>query len=232
MPPNLVLSIESLRYRWPGDAQDTLAIDALSLERGESLFLYGPSGSGKSTLIATIAGTVEIAPKVVSVAGTDLAALRGGAKDRFRGNHIGLIFQVFNLVPWLSALENVLLACEHAPMRRERLVKNARQEALDLLNALGLEQALVERSAGDLSIGQQQRVAAARALIGSPELVLADEATSALDAETRDRFVDLLITHCAKIGTALLFVSHDRALEPRFSRSLDFSALNRVAEHT
>jgi len=224
------LRIERLVYRWPRAERGTLEIDSLSIEAAQSVFLYGPSGCGKSTLLSAIAGVVDVPRGAVRVSGQDVAALRGGARDRFRVDHVGLIFQVFNLVPWLSALENVLLPCKFSSRRRARAGGEPAATARRLLDELGLsDPALAGARAGELSVGQQQRVAAARALIGTPELVLADEPTSALDADAKAAFVAVLARECAGAGAALLFVSHDRSLERGFDRAFDFRDLNRPA---
>jgi len=223
--------VTSLTYTWPGNEEPTLVIDELRLERGQSLLLRGPSGSGKSTFLSAIAGVINVPRGSVAVAGTDLATLRGGARDRFRADHIGLIFQVFNLVPWLSAVDNVLLSCRFSEQRRKRLAGRPEQVARRLLDELGLhDSALLAAPAMSLSVGQQQRVAAARALLGAPELILADEPTSALDDETKASFVDLLRGECAAAGAGLLFVSHDRGLESHFDRVVEFGELNRGAQ--
>jgi putative ABC transport system ATP-binding protein len=224
------LRIDRLSYRWPGAERSTLEIGALSLAFGERLFLYGPSGCGKSTLLSAIAGVVDVPKEVISVAGQDLGGLLGGARDKFRVDHIGIIFQVFNLIPWLSALENVLLPCTFSQRRRARAGDDPAGTARRLLYELGLsDPSLASKPANELSVGQQQRVAAARALIGKPDLILADEPTSALDEAAKAAFVDLLARECAEAGTALLFVSHDRSLEHHFDRSIDFRDLNRGA---
>ncbi|SDE62490.1 ABC transporter ATP-binding protein [Ruegeria marina] len=221
------LRIERLVYRWPGAARSTLGIGALSLASGERLFLHGPSGCGKSTLLSAIAGVVDVPTGAILVADKDVGALNGGARDRFRVDHIGMIFQVFNLIPWLSALENVLLPCTFSKRRLERSGEDPAGTARNLLDELGLsDPSLASKPASELSVGQQQRVAAARALIGKPDLILADEPTSALDEVAKAAFVDLLARECAEAGTALLFVSHDRSLEHHFDRSVDFLALN------
>jgi putative ABC transport system ATP-binding protein len=164
------------------------------------------------------------------VADQDIAALRGSVRDRFRVDHIGMIFQVFNLIPWLSALENVLLPCTFSQRRRTRAGDDPAGTARRLLDELGLsDPSLTSKQAHELSVGQQQRVAAARALIGKPDLILADEPTSALDEAAKATFVELLARECAEAGTALLFVSHDRGLERHFDRSVDFQDLNRSA---
>ncbi|MGB8327002.1 MAG: ATP-binding cassette domain-containing protein, partial [Steroidobacteraceae bacterium] len=161
--------------------------------------------------------------------GTELASLRPGARDRFRGDHIGFIFQMFNLIPYLSLLENVLLPARFTPARLGG--HDARAEATRLLDALGLGTGgLLDRPVTELSVGQQQRVGAARALFGRPELILADEPTSALDAETREDFLSLLMSECRAQGSTLLFVSHDSALGSRFDRSIAIAELNRTRQ--
>jgi putative ABC transport system ATP-binding protein len=224
------LHVQNLNFTWPGSENATLVIPNLSLSKGERIFLFGPSGSGKSTLLSAIAGVVDVAPGEIQIAEKDVGAVKGGARDRLRVDHIGMIFQVFNLIPWLTALENVLLPCTFSPRRRERAGGSPEQTAQRLLDELGLsDPALRSKKAIELSVGQQQRVAAARALIGAPDLILADEPTSALDEDAKSSFVDLLARECAASGTALLFVSHDRSLERHFDRSVDFSELNRSA---
>lgn len=221
-----ILNIQNLAYRWPGSRGFTLSIASLQLRRGETLYLRGASGSGKSTLLNAIAGVVDLPADTVTVDDVDVGRLRGGARDRFRADHLGMLFQLFNLLPWLSAVENVLLPCEFSELRRERAGPSPTASAERLLGELGLDDPAVMHSpAGQLSVGQQQRVAAARALIGSPGLVLADEPTSALDESAKGIFVDLLLRECAAAGASLLFVSHDRSLESHFDRVLELSEL-------
>ena len=230
-PPPL-LRITDLRYAWPGQPE-LLAIPRFELQPGEQLFLYGPSGSGKSTLLNLVAGTLVARHGRVELAGRDLAALPAGARDRWRADHVGIVFQQFNLLPFLPMIDNVLLPCRFSARRRERALHRdpgLADAARRLLAQLGLDQpGLLQRPVGELSVGQQQRVAAARALIGAPELVVADEPTSALDADARDDFLRLLFAECGAAGAALLYVSHDHSLRPRFARSEDLLALNRVA---
>lgn len=223
------LRIRDLRFAWPGQSA-LLSIEAFTVGRGERVLLRGPSGSGKSTLLSLIGGVLKPQAGSLAVFGTELTRLSGPARDRFRGEHLGFIFQQFNLLPYLSVLDNVLLACRFNPMRARRAGADERAriaEAERLLAALGLEPELwYRRRAVALSVGQQQRVAAARALIGRPELVIADEPTSALDAEHRDRFLELLSAECRQSGAALLFVSHDPALAPHFDRVVELAAIN------
>jgi putative ABC transport system ATP-binding protein len=205
-----------------------LSIAHLRIERGERVFLVGPSGSGKSTLLGLIGGVLTPKQGSVQVIGTPLSGLESSRRDRFRGEHIGFIFQMFNLIPYLTVRENVLLPLQFSAARSLRLQgTHPGEEASRLLAALGLTEAgLIERRVTELSIGQQQRVAAARALIGRPALVIADEPTSALDADTRDGFLKLLLSECRSFGTTLLFVSHDSALGTRFDRTLRMSEIS------
>lgn len=220
-----LLSIEELHYTWPGDARPVLEIDRLSLAAGEKVFLYGPSGSGKSTLLAVIGGLVKPGSGRLVFRGQDLAGWRGPRRDKFRAEHLGVIFQQFNLLPWLDLRANVMLPCRFSRARARR-AGNVRAAAEQLLQAMDLEASLWDRRADRLSVGQQQRVAAARALIGRPALILADEPTSALDSDRRQAFLDLLFAQVQAAESTLLFVSHDRELASRFDRSLDLTAVN------
>lgn len=226
------IAIEGLRFRWRPDRPWVLDIPSLRLAAGERWLLAGPSGSGKSTLLAVIAGIQQASAGRVVVLGHELATLSGAARDRLRADRLGVIFQMFNLLPYLSVLENVLLPCQFSAARRRRaqaMAGSAPAAARRLLAQLGLDApGLERRPAAELSVGQQQRVAAARALIGQPELIIADEPTSALDADRRLDFVTLLQRECASAGAALLFVSHDRTLAAYFDRVVELSALNRA----
>lgn len=231
--PAPALALQSLRFAWPGSAAPTVSIEQFTLMAGERLFLAGPSGSGKSTLLGLIAGTLAPQGGTLQIAGHAAQGLSQRRRDRLRADHIGVIFQQFNLLPFLSALDNVLLAARFSKRRAARAVArdgSARAQALRLLEELGLREAQVSRPAAQLSVGQQQRVAAARALLGAPELILADEPTSALDADLREEFIDLLLRECATAGSALLFVSHDRGLMPLFDRSESLPALQAATQ--
>ncbi|PKO56635.1 MAG: methionine ABC transporter ATP-binding protein [Betaproteobacteria bacterium HGW-Betaproteobacteria-21] len=230
IPP--AVALRDLRFRWPGTATDCLAIDRFELAPGERVFLHGPSGSGKSTLLSLIGGVLSPSAGAVSVAGQALGTLSPAARDRYRADHIGFVFQLFNLLPYLSARDNILLACRFSAARRTRLQRAGCSPALEverLAAHLDLAPDLLDRPASALSVGQQQRVAAARALIGQPGLVVADEPTSALDADRQAAFLELLLGECAAAGAALLFVSHDSRLAARFDRVLSLTELNHVA---
>lgn len=225
-----LIEIDALGFAWPGQAE-LLDIPHFRLEAGERLFLKGPSGSGKTTLLGLLGG-VQVAQRGrVSLLGHDLGRLSAGARDRLRVEHSGYIFQQFNLLPFLAVRDNVELPCRFSARRAARATArhgSVAAAASELLERLGLGRALHGRRADQLSIGQQQRVAAARALIGQPELVIADEPTSALDADSRAAFLDLLFAECRAAGASLLFVSHDRSLAPLFDRALDLAEINRA----
>lgn len=228
-----LIELHDLVFAWPGQPP-LLDIPALRLDTGEALFLKGPSGSGKTTLLGLLGGVNQPGQGSIRLLGQDLSGLGQGARDRFRVDHTGYIFQQFNLLPFLSVRENVELPCRFSQSRAKRAMErhgNVSQAAASLLAHLGLDDpALLARRAGSLSIGQQQRVAAARALIGQPELVIADEPTSALDADTREAFIRLLFDECRAAGSSLLFVSHDQSLAPLFDRHLSLTELNRAAK--
>ena len=214
------LTITDVRFRWPGRTSFGLSVPGFQMAQGESVLLLGESGSGKSTLLSLICGIVTADTGRVEVGGTDLATLRAGARDRFRAERIGVIFQQFNLLPYASVSDNILLPLRFAPERRKRA---APDEVTMLCAALGLPDGITGTTAGRLSVGQQQRVAVARALIGQPPLIVADEPTSALDAATQDTFLELLFDRITATGSSLLMVSHDERLGARFDRVVHLS---------
>ncbi|WP_220811432.1 ABC transporter ATP-binding protein [Pseudomonas paralcaligenes] len=230
--PDALIELSDLGFAWPGQAE-LLDIPAFTLRRGESLFLKGPSGSGKTTLLGLLGGVQKPGRGSLRLLGQELSSLSSGARDRFRVDHTGYIFQQFNLLPFLSVRENVELPCRFSKSRAHRAAErhgSVDAAAAQLLEHLGLKAELLQRRADSLSIGQQQRVAAARALIGQPELVIADEPTSALDHDAREAFLQLLFAECRAAGASLLFVSHDQSLAPLFDRSVSLAELNRASK--
>jgi len=229
-----VVEIRDLHFRWQPDHDDVLNIADMRVEPGERLFLVGHSGSGKSTLLSLLAGVMVPQAGTLSVLGQNLRALGSAQRDHFRADHVGFIFQMFNLIPYLSVVDNVLLPLRFSRTRREhvaRLRHAETDEALRLLEHLGLtDKALLQRQVTELSVGQQQRVAAARSLIGAPQLLIADEPTSALDPHHRQAFIELLFRECKEQGSTLLFVSHDHTLGGRFDRRLDMHDINAVRQ--
>lgn len=227
-----MISLRDVRFAWPRATRDVLAIDALDVAAGETVFLHGPSGCGKSTLLSLLAGVLLPREGRVALAGRDWADLSAAARDRHRADHVGYLFQQFNLLPWLPVIDNVLLGCRFSPSRSARAAQRSGSpaaQARTLLQRIGLPQEAWARAASELSVGQQQRVAAARALIGAPEVVIADEPTSALDAALRDGFMDVLLGECRAGGSTLVFVSHDERLATRFDRALSLPEHNRAA---
>ena len=225
------IDITNLQFAWKRE-QPLLDIPSLSLPRGESLFLQGPSGCGKSTLLNLIGGVLLPQQGKVEVLGQALTDLSPSQRDAFRADHLGVVFQMFNLLPYMNVLENVILPCRFSALRmqkaksREGSVESAAKRLLSHLE-LG-DASMLKRSVTELSIGQQQRVAVARALIGSPELLIADEPTSALDSHNRQRFIDLLLAECSSEQVSVLFVSHDASLKDHFDQAVCLSQLNQL----
>jgi putative ABC transport system ATP-binding protein len=225
-----IIWIENLVFRWSAIVEPCLDIPSFEVHAGEHIFLYGPSGCGKSTLLGLFGGVLVPERGRLKLLGVELTQLGSAERDRFRADHVGLIFQQFNLIPYLSVIDNVLLSCRFSAKRQARATAGGRSlhdEAVRLLCHLDLDASLHERTATQLSVGQQQRVAAARALIGRPEIVIADEPTSALDAERQVAFLNLLSRECVEAGSNLLFVSHDRRLAAGFSHEIALPSINR-----
>ncbi|PHR27658.1 MAG: methionine ABC transporter ATP-binding protein [Desulfotalea sp.] len=228
-----VIDITGLSFTWPKGLDPVLEIEQFRVDRGELLFVIGPSGCGKSTLLGLLTGILLPQQGVVEVLQHKISCLSEVARDRFRADSIGYIFQMFNLIPYLSVIENVILPCQFSALRRERVLQQAsslKEEALRLLGHLNLNDSrLLAKPVSELSVGQQQRVAAARALIGGPELIIADEPTSSLDTDHREAFLRLLFEECRSSGATLVFVSHDRSLAPFFDRVVDLNVINKVS---
>ena len=199
---------------------------------GARVFLEGRSGSGKTTLLNLLGGVAEAESGRIEILGQDLRGMSGARRDRFRADNVGFIFQLFNLVPYLSLIENITLPCRFSAARRQRIEARGATvegEARRLLDRLQLDAAaLASRPVSELSVGQQQRVAAARALIGGPPLVIADEPTSSIDSEARGAFLNLLFDELGESGATLLFVSHETALGPLFDQTIPLASINRA----
>jgi putative ABC transport system ATP-binding protein len=232
MPQTVVIQVKDLRFGWRKDLPEVLHIPDLEVPRGERIFIRGASGSGKSTLLALLAGVNLPTGGEVTILGETINRLSGARRDHFRSDHIGFVFQLFNLIPYLSVLENVTLPCRFSQLRKRKATESGRElhdEALRLLTHLDMaHDDLIHRPVTELSVGQQQRVATARALIGAPEIIIADEPTSALDSDMRQAFLRLLFQECEETGSTLLFVSHDRQLESLFERHITLDEINRA----
>ncbi|MGI9612980.1 MAG: ABC transporter ATP-binding protein [Acidimicrobiales bacterium] len=235
MDDGAVIALSDVRFRWPGQTEDIVRIDELQLLAGEHLFVRGASGSGKTTLLNLLSGIHTPDSGTIRLLNTDLASLSASRRDQFRADHLGVVFQQFNLLPYLSMIENVTLSCAFSARKATRATEGAESTdvtttARNLLRSLNLSDALHDAPVAELSVGQQQRVAVARALIGGPEIVIADEPTSALDADNRDRFLDLLFQEVEARGCTLVFVSHEQALASRFIRSIELTGGDRSGD--
>lgn len=223
----LLVDIRNLQFRYPGTNSLVLDIAEFSLRQREKIFVHGPSGSGKTTFLEILAGMLPTPVGQVTVAGNSLQSMGERARDRFRGEKIGFIFQSLNLIPYLNVEENILLPF--------RLFRRSGFSSADihgdlqrLTDRLGIS-SLLKRNVGQLSVGQQQRVAVARAFITRPLLLLADEPTSALDTDRREGFMELLFDLSQKEQMGVIFVSHDHSLKNRFDRCLELRDLSHVS---
>lgn len=222
------INIQNLSFHYE-EAHPILELDAFEVKMGEKIFVYGPSGCGKSTLLGLIAGIFLPQQGTLEVLGLDFGSTSKGRRDEVRGKEIGYIFQTFNLIPYLNCLENILLPCIITPQRKAKITRPLEQEAALLANHLNLNDVL-HKKARQLSVGQQQRVAAARALIGNPQLVIADEPTSSLDGKNTREFLQLMLREWEEKNFTLVFVSHDERLAEEFDRSVSLSEMNRIKE--
>ena len=217
------IKISNLQYVWPESNTPIIDIPALEVELRGSVFLQGASGSGKSTLLSLLAGTLKASSGTLQILGTDLTSLSSRRRDRFRAEHIGIVFQQFNLIPFLTVEGNLKLASRFV----NQSVSGTEVRAKQLLESLRLDSAILGRRADRLSVGQQQRVAIARAFINQPEILLADEPTSALDTEARDLFMQLLMSVREATGCTLIFASHDSSLASFFETKIVLKEINR-----
>jgi putative ABC transport system ATP-binding protein len=224
-----IVEIENLKFRYgPKAKHPVLDIDSLQVTPRERLFIHGPSGCGKTTLLGLLTGILRGYQGSVRVLSVLLEKLPPQNLDSFRAHHVGYIFQMFNLIPSISVKENIQLPCLISHHRAKRIVeKSLEQEVRRLATDLGIEPTL-HKAVTQLSMGQQQRVAVARALIGQPEIIIADEPTSALDSDRRERFIALLMDQVKACHSTLIFVSHDLSLKSVFDRSISLPQLNRV----
>lgn len=212
------LHLRQLRHAWPG-RPPLFTIEELALPQGQHLFIQGPSGCGKSTLLSLLAGVQTVQSGVCEVLGHDMAQLSPLQRDRLRGEHMGVIFQQFNLLPFMDVQANALLPTRLFPSRAEAASKawgSPVQQARALAQSLGLQATQWQQPVHQLSVGQQQRVAAIRALMGQPRLIIADEPTSALDDATQLEFIDLLLGTATQQNASVVMVSHNARLAPRF----------------
>ncbi|OEF23041.1 ABC transporter ATP-binding protein [Vibrio rumoiensis] len=229
LTPEFAIQLSQIQFAWPKQDTPTLLIDELTIPTQQHVFIKGPSGCGKSTLLSLLTGIITPQSGKITVLGQPLNQLNQARRDQFRSHHIGYIFQQFNLLPYLSVIDNVLLPCRFSKIRKQRALQSGStliEQAKQLLQRLHLPESVFERPISDLSIGQQQRVAAARALIGQPEIIIADEPTSALDHDNRQAFIELLIEEANRSQASVIFVSHDSSLQAYFDRTIDLMTIN------
>lgn len=223
------IKIKNLCFSYPGKSQTFwLEIPEWSIAQGERIFLKGASGSGKSTLLNLLSGILVASHGTIEILGQNLSVLSARQRDRFRATHIGIVFQQFNLVPYLSVYDNIRLAAYFARKKQGDLDITIKQ----LFTVLNLDNALIMRKAGNLSVGQQQRVAIARALVNRPEILVVDEPTSALDNDLRDAFMNMLLEICRVHASTLIFVSHDATLTRFFDTIVNMSDINQAGAKT
>lgn len=224
-----MIKIESLKFKYPSSSKLVLDIPDFQMKKGEKIFLYGPSGCGKTTFLEVLAGINCPLEGVVKISGRDVVKMSSSEKDKFRADNMGYIFQSFNLIPYLNVLENITLPLYFSAQKRRHIsVSDEAKATFEICKFLGIE-GFLATPVTELSVGQQQRVAAARAIIGQPSLILADEPTSALDFNHRERFIKLLFALCGQHQTSVLFVSHDRTLEKLFDRSISLHDINKAS---
>ncbi len=218
------ITFQSVTFSYPSSpSKQIIDIDSWSVADSEKVFLHGPSGCGKSTLLNLISGLLKPQSGDVKLLGKSLNLLSRSQKDAFRANNVGYVFQQFNLIPFLDVIENISLASHFATKKSKQLLI---KQSHELLNTLDIKEALWYKPVNQLSIGQQQRIAIARALINKPKILIADEPTSALDQANRSRFMSLLIALCAQHRMTLIFVSHDMSLSQHFDRVQALPAIN------
>ena len=225
---NILIEVRDLQYVYPGHKTPTIHIPDFSVVRGEELFLYGPSGTGKTTLLELLSGVLKPTQGTLKILGCDFAQMTDADRDAFRAEHMGYVFQNFNLIPYLTVKENIQLPLHLSAARRARLESVDTEMVIRAIcGNLGIAN-LLDKKVIELSVGQQQRVAVARALIGKPDIVLADEPTSALDSDHREKFLNLMFELSELYGTTVIFVSHDRSIEKLFTRSISLESINKV----
>lgn len=222
-----IIEIQNLKFSYHASSP-VIDIVGLAIKKGERIFLHGPSGSGKSTLLNLFAGVLAPQEGSIKILDKDIGKFSHSGRDQFRGDHIGFIFQRFNLINYLSIAENISLPCRTSKVRKQNLHDSMDVEIAHLVEHLNLKP-YINKTVSKLSVGQQQRVAVARALIGNPEIVIADEPTSSLDDDVTDKFIELLLKECDEKKTTIIFVSHDKRLAKYFDREVELLAINKVS---
>ena len=219
-----IVKIESLRFQWSKNNNFKIFVPKLEVGRGKKVLFLGESGSGKTTLLSLICGFLEPLSGSISINDKIISDLTSTNKDAYRSDNIGIIFQQFNLLPYANVIDNIILPLYFSKQRSKK-VENKINSAISLCNQLRLPESILNQKASHLSVGQQQRVAVARALIGSPSIIVADEPTSSLDTEAQELFLNLMFDQISKNSSTLLMVSHDKSLTNYFDQVIDINEI-------
>ena len=219
-----IVKIESLRFQWSKSNNFKIFVPKLEVGRGKKVLFLGESGSGKTTLLSLICGFLEPLSGSISINDKIISDLTSTNKDAYRSDNIGIIFQQFNLLPYANVIDNIILPLYFSKQRSKK-VENKINAAMNLCDQLRLPESILNQKASNLSVGQQQRVAVARALIGSPSIIVADEPTSSLDTEAQELFLDLMFDQISKNSSTLLMVSHDKSLTNYFDQVIDINEI-------
>ena len=219
-----IIKIDSVKFYWSKKSNFKIFIQNLEIKKGEKVLLLGESGSGKTTLLSLLCGFLNPLSGTISINGNEINKLSSKSKDEYRADNIGIIFQQFNLLPYAGVIDNILLPLYFSKVRSNSII-NPQETAVQLCKQLRLPDDVINYKANSLSVGQQQRVAVARALIGNPSLIIADEPTSSIDTEAQQIFLDLMFEQIYKNKSTLLMVSHDKSLSSRFDRLIDINEI-------
>ena len=219
-----IVKIESLRFQWSKNNNFKIFVPKLEVGRGKKVLFLGESGSCKTTLLSLICGFLEPLSGSISINDKIISDLTSTNKDAYRSDNIGIIFQQFNLLPYANVIDNIILPLYFSKQRSKK-VENKTNAAMTLCDQLRLPESILNQKASNLSVGQQQRVAVARALIGSPSIIVADEPTSSLDTEAQELFLDLMFDQISKNSSTLLMVSHDKSLTNYFDQVIDINEI-------
>lgn len=216
------ICLDSLRFSWSKNSDFKIYVPKLNIGQGEKVLLLGESGSGKTTLLSLICGFLSPISGDIYLNEKKINDLTASNRDQYRSDNIGIIFQQFNLLPYANVIDNILLPLHFSKVRASR-TKNHRETAVSLCESLRLPNTITNTNASNLSVGQQQRVAVARALIGNPSLIIADEPTSSLDTDAQNIFLELMFAQIENNNSTLLMVSHDTSLSNNFDRVININ---------
>ena len=222
---NNAIEINDLLFEWKNKKQFSLKIKELKIQNKKKIIIFGRSGSGKSTLLNLISGILSPSSGTLCVKNIEINQLSQKKKDQFRANNIGVIFQQFNILDYLSPLQNILLPCFFTQFKKHDK-KYFYNRTFHLAEKLNIKKnILYQNNSKNLSVGQKLRIAILRAIINKPYLILADEATSALDEINKNDFINLLMNLCNEEKVTLLMASHDTSLKKNFDMSINLEKI-------